>query len=518
MPMPFRSISHVLAAWLNPPAILALSTALLLTACGGGGGAAVSSGGGGGGASAGSFTLLHTSPSSIGCSGSTTCSVPLTASLGANNLVTVECFTADPVALSSVNAGGTLVPVYSASGIGSTTTGWLADGYIYPTVATAGPIVITPTAGSFGAGSGCVIREYSVSSGTPILDWAHGSTAQTVSHPYNGESPVLSGSNDLLTQTTVTPGPAATGVAAYGGWLSAALNGMAAAWSYLSNSTSTTPPSWTLSASPAEAATAGMAFATDASPCNDELLTDWSGSTSGTTATAALANASSYGLPVTGHSKIQETGWGESDSPLSAMSYQTASPPALHTPVRPCGGGKAMTGSTSFVLQYDLSNPTTQYLYFGAPAGSYACSVSTFINTTYAGTDTRNHDMLGCGSVANNFVTTQIVGTGTSAALQVECNGRGGTTNFSSRIPIANNAWYWITMQTDTRSGGSLEVYSTSTWSSMGTVTCTASGWTVAPIDTFQIGQGGATDDFPATVIQYANTRLSPAGMYPILP
>jgi len=462
---------------------------------------------------AGNFTLVQTAPSSVGCSGSTTCSIALPSSLGSGHLVAIQCYMTSPVSVTSVNAGGTLVPVFSTNS-GNNESLWSAGGYIYPSTSTAGPIVVTAT-GSIGSGSTCVLREYSVSSGAPVLDWAHASfKAGTTS--VTGETPAYSGTNDLVVQSNNTNYQITTAVSGYTDGKFDAANGPG--WADQLNTTSTTAPTWTVASGSGSAATNGMAFATNATPCTDELFVDWSGSTSGTVATAALANSSSFGMTIAGASFSQGFGWGVSNDPMTAMTYQSASPPALHTPVRICGDGLTHSGSTSFTMQYNFATPVVEYLHYGIPNPSPVTSYGEFINTTYPGSDTQNHDVSGVGSTLNNFVTLQVVGNSGSPALQIECNGGSGTTNFSSPVNISGSTWYWVTIQNNPSTGGRFSVYSTSTWSSIGSGVCTASGWNTNAADTFQVGQGGGTGDFPSAVIQHANVRLNPSGVYPLVP
>ena len=478
----------------------------------------------GGGPSGAVFAALTNSPSSLGdCTGTgTTCSLTLASSLPAGAFAYIHCLTSTSgyAALQSVNVGGTLVPIYSATGVGDDNVGWSADAYIASTTSTAGPMVFTFTVATGGAE--CYVRPYSVSSGTPLLDWAFAEKVTATGTTQAGLTPVYTGTTDLAIQNTVGESTFSTkrdcsSVTVYGNSQCDSTNGPGAA--DLINTTSTSAPTWTYNGTLGFAHLGGAAFSTTASAaCNDVDFMTWSNSTNGTTATAALANSGNLGYPITGASTAQPNGWAGSTGTLTAMTYETASPPALHAAIRPCGSGSSSTGSTSFAMQYSFSATTAVYLSFGYLGSGTLCSFGGYINTTYAGTDTNNHDIKGCGLATDNYVTAQVVGTGSATAIQIECNGGGGTTNFSSQVTISTSTWYWVTAQDNTASGGQFEVCTDSHCGTVvGSGSCTASGWTAGPPTSWQIGQGGSTGDHPSTVIQYANDMFSAAGTYPLI-
>lgn len=468
----------------------------------------------------GSYTLTAKSPTTLGtCASGTSCAVTLAASISTGDLVTVSCMlpVAGSVMMNSVSSGGTLFPLYSASGTGDGNIGNWTNGYFIATGTVSGSITINYVA-TTGSTSECFVRDYGVSSGTPLLDWASASIPTASGASTSGLTPVLSTTKAAIVQQFQGESGFSTrrltsSVSTYGNGQIDSTNGPGVA--DLLNTTSTTAPTWTITAGTLGFADkTGMAFGTDATACQDVMFADWSGSTSGTTPTASLANASSFGYPQTGHTSIQANGW--TANTASAMSYQTATPPALHHSIKTCGDGATHSGSTSFAMQYDQSTATVGYLGFGF-MGGLTSSMGMQIYTTYAGTDTNFHDEAGVGSTTNNFVTLQVGGSGSATQLRIECNGGGGTTNFSSGITVSTSTWYWVSIQNASSTGGSIEVCSDDTCGTVvGTGTCTASGWTSRWHDTFQVGQGGGTSDFPATVFRTANVIFDGHGVYPV--
>ncbi len=470
----------------------------------------------------GTFTLLHSSPSAPGsCTGTgSTCTLTLSANFSSGDLVTIHCLTStsDSPSLVSVNEGGTLMPVYSAGGNGNNTMGIPADGYIYPSASTSSTSFVLTFTGSTG-GASCFVREYSVSTGTPVLDWANGTLPSASGTTVSGLSPTYSGTNDIVVQYAMGQSGfftvrTITNVSTYNNGQFDGINGPGVA--NLINTTSTSAPSWTASGALGFASLGGMAFATNATACSDVLFTDWHGSTSGTAVTPSLASGSSYGYSGAGASVVQSNGWTASSA--AAMTYQSATPPALNHSVRTCGDGSSHAGSTTFSMKYDFSNNTVGYMYFGAVGGNQTSWGGQVLVTGYSAADTNFHDQVGLGSVTNNFVTMQVGGSGSSVQFRIECNGGGGTTNFSSGINISTGTWYWVTFLNNTSVGGSIAVYTDDTLATQlgSTQTCTASGWTASILDTYQVGQGGGTSDFPTANLQTANSIMDLHGVFPL--
>lgn len=471
-------------------------------------------------AGAGTYVAVNNSPASLGpCTGTgTTCELTLNGAISAGNLLVIGCNTAPStcVQMQSISSGGTLVPVYSASGAGSTDIGCFEHGYVYPSTAASGPLTITFNAATRGAE--CFVRQYSVSSGTPRLDWASAQFPTASGTTQAGLAPVLTGTKDLLVQSTIGQSTFhtirdCTSVSGYGNAQCDPANGPGMA--DLLNTTSTALPTWTYSGDLEFAQLDGLAFATDATPCSDKLFVDWSGASAGTTPTVALVNASSFGLPTTGGTPAGANGWGLNS--VDAMTYQTASPPALHASIRTCGDGAVHGGATTNVMKYDFSNTNPGYLAFNFTGGQVTSAGGYFYVSGYSGADTIYHDTFGLGSATNNYITFQIGGTGSNVVARLECNGGGGTTNFSAPIPISLDTWYWRTIQNDTSTGGQIKVCTDSTCGTVvGSASCTASGWTVSPSSSFQVGQGGGTTDFPAAYILSTDEILDPSGTFPV--
>jgi hypothetical protein len=342
----------------------------------------------------GSFTLVHSSPATIGCSGTSTCSVALTGPMSANNLATVQCIAGSAVTISSVSAGGTLIPVASTES-GSSSTGYNTGGYIYPTTATAGPIVVTFSA-AMGSGTSCNIREYSISAGTPQLDWAH-STLNTGTTSLLGETPVFGGSNDLVVQSASTSYGRVSAISSYtdGAFNASGSRGFADSL----NTTSTTAPKWTVTTGSGNAAISGMAFATDATPCVDVAFLDWSGGTNGNVPTAATLAASTHGYADTA---------GLWSAPGSAQTYSTGSVHDLIHPLGPVCGNRATYTTQSMKLHTNLAvSSTTGSSSINLPATNNAVSIGCWFKNTLESTNTHQY-LYGPGirtSSSNDFMT-----------------------------------------------------------------------------------------------------------------
>lgn len=300
-------------------------------------------------AGVGSFTHIQAFPTSVGCSGSTTCSMALPASLTAGSLVTIQCYVTNSVQISSVNVGGTIVPVYSASGEGNTNTLFPASGYIVSASATAGPVVVTFT-GAMGAGTTCYGHEFSYDTGTPKLDWA-ASRLHSGTTSVTGETPVFSGTKDVQVQDNNTDYQVTTAVAGTG-WTGGkfdASNGPG--WAYKINSIDTTAPTWTISSGSGNAASNGFAFATDATTCNDVALIDFSGGTATNNLTQATLRTSTFG---------GQGDWGTATgTPAASETFQTAAHVDLINAFSTCNGHK--TGAGTLGLKFDTSASTSYY-------------------------------------------------------------------------------------------------------------------------------------------------------------
>lgn len=387
----------------------------------------------------GNFTLVQTAPTSVGCAGSTTCSVALPSSLSASNLATLQCHTTNPVAVVSANVGGTVTPIYSATGNGNVNTLYPAYGYIYPTSSTAGPMVIT-FSGSIGAGSTCVVREYSLSSGTPFLDWASGrlnSYSSLTSIP--GLTPVFSGTNDLEVQMENNDQVITTAVTG-SGWGNGkfdATNGPG--WAAKANSATTTAPGWTVTSSSGVAAVSGMAFGTDATSCTDIGLMDSSGGTNAATVTTTTLNNSTFGGTGAG-----TWGAGTGTGPTT-LTWATAAQHNLLTSISTCDGHKTGSGTLGVKIAADVS--TSFYLQFAwnAVADSFSCG-SWFVPHILT-SDAQFYEQSACMTAntgSSDFVRVMVSAGQIYIATQADAR---GNPVFGTKYSFTQDAQYWTTTQ-----------------------------------------------------------------------
>lgn len=453
----------------------------------------------------GTFTLVQSFPTAVGCSGSTTCSMALTSSLGTGNLVTIQCYTANAVAIQSVNVGGTIVPIYSVA-TGNTNSFFPTVGYIVSSASTAGPIVVT-FASAMGAGSTCYGREDSLSAGTPKLDWAHG-TLKAGTTTCTGETvSTLSGSNDYIVQSNNTDYSLQVSGSAspYVNYKVDATNGPA--WANRLNSISSTAPSWTGLTGSGNCATTGAAFATDATACNDEAFIDFSGGTNTNTVTVTPLTNSTFGYPTTG----ANNGWDVTASAAGITFATGAAFGSLHTNRRLCGTGATVTGTSTLGVQYDMSNAAKALARFGFNGSGTKASAGFFYKTGL--TTQTNEDQIGFLPTGVNASVGIQFHNGT---VQLECFG--GSVTTTTVATISSNTWYWVTFQIDTGVGGAATVYETSTWTSVGSNTCGAGGWTATAPNRFVIGRFGGSSDTPAVNSLFSNIFIDASGAYPLLP
>lgn len=455
-------------------------------------------------AAVGTFALSHTSPTAVGCSGTTTCSIALSSSLAANNLATIQCYFTNAVSVKTANVGGTIVPVAS-TGSGNTNTLFSSSGYIYPTAATAGPVVVTASA-DIGAGSTCVLREYTVSAGTPRLDSAHAALKAGTTSVTGETLATLSGTNDLLVQSNNTDYQLTTAVATYGNGKFDATNGPG--WADRQNTVSTTAPTWTITSGSGNAATNGMAFATNATACNDEMFLDLDAATNGATFLTTTLSTSTFGYPTTG----TNNGWSLGTTPTTGMTSVTGNLSNLHTAVRTCGDGTSHTNSGGLHLHYDLSTTTNTYIQFEYLGASTKSSIGFFYQTSVV-SNAGQFDSGGIFMGSGPYVITGHQG----SDYIIECGG-GGVNKSTVLASMAANTLYWVTVQMDTAVGGSAAVYDTSTWTQVGSNTCAASGWAVSLPSILRIGRTGSDPTRPADTYDMSGFRLNASGTYPLLP
>ena len=457
----------------------------------------------------GNFALVATSPATPGCSGSTTCAITLTSSLGANHLATLECYLTNPTYVASLSAGGTAVPVWSATGRGNANSLYPASAYIYPTSATAGPITLTFGA-NIGTGSTCVMREYSVSTGTPILDWAK-QELKAATTTATGETPIFTGTKDLVVQANNTDYQYTTAVATYGDGKFDGFNG--GAWADLLNTTSTTPPTWTITSGSGNAATNGMAFATNATACNDEVFSTFEGGTSGNNLAAATLAPSTFG---------GNGAWGTeggSNIVSGALTYQSAAQMNLLNTFNSCDGHKTGSGSVGYKFNTALSTAD----YFPYVWGTSSASISNTVCAGYwfvpniATSDTGYYafNALTAQPAAADFASLMVH----SGSIYIETSTNpNGVPDVGSFYSYTQGTQYWVTEQFQKYINAStyhtLNIYS-STGTLLSTQQKVASSTAGGQPQQFYLGRGGDSGTTSGSYVYMDNLKLDFSGSCP---
>jgi hypothetical protein len=350
------------------------------------------------------------------------------------------------------------------------------------------------------------MREYSVSTGTPILDWAK-QELKAATTTATGETPVFTGTKDLVVQANNTDYQYTTAVATYGDGKFDGVNG--GAWADLLNTTSTTPPTWTITSGSGNAATNGMAFATNATACNDQTLIDFSGGTNGTTMSAALLNSSAFG----GAGSFGTA----SGSPATAMTFSTSAHQNLLTTFNSCDGHK--TGSSTLGLNFDLSATTAYYIPYGWNPFNNNASAGYWFYTNIATSDAGYYSFTGIrGDLGSDSMGLMVH----SGSLYLEAAGNpNGAPDTGSFFSYTANTWYWISEQYQTYvnagSAHHFNIYSaTGTLLSAQTKASKSTGSTQP--DNVGIGRGGDSGITAGAYIQISNLKIDYSGTFPLLP
>lgn len=358
--------------------------------------------------------------------------------MATGNLGTIQCQTANPIYIASVTVGGTATPVWSATGYGIVATGYSETAEILSTTSTAGPIVINFSA-SAGAGATCVIREYSVSAGTPKLDWAKGASptfSSVTSVP--GLTPVFSGSNDVGVQMGNTSVVAISGVTGTG-WANGKFDATDfPGWADKQNSINTTPPGWTITpSSSGTISISGMDFATDATACSDVALMDSTAGTNAANVSAANLNSSTFGSPGT---------WGAGGGTVAgAVTWATAAQHNLLTTTSNCSDHK--TGAGTLGVKIDASVATSGYFKHSWTGFNDSFSCSYWYVPHVVTSDPQFYALSACW-VENNL-GSDFVSTMTAAGniyLETSANANGNP-NIGTKFGFTQDVLYRIKVQ-----------------------------------------------------------------------
>ena len=452
----------------------------------------------------GTFALVATSPATPGCAGVINCAITLSASLGTNHLATLQCYTTTQTYITSISAGGTAVPVFSATGATNTNNLFGSSAYVYPTTATAGPITVNFGGAGIGTGGSCLLREYSVSTGTPILDWAK-QDLKTATTTVAGETPIFSGTNDLVVQQSKTNYQLTTAVTLYadGKYDLTHYPG----WADLLNTTNATAPVWTTSAG--SAAENGMAFATNATACNDEVLSTFEGGTSGINLTAATLANSTYG---------GNGAWGTeggSNIVFGALTYQSAAQMGLLNTFNSCDGHKTGSGSVGFKMNTALS--TADYIpYAWGTISNTVCAGYWFVpNIATSDTGYYAFGALTAQPAAADFAGLMVH----SGSIYIETSTNpNGVPDVGSFYSYTQGAQYWVTEQFQKYVSSStyhtLKIYS-STGTLLSTQQKVASSTAGGQPQQFYLGRGGDSGTTSGSYIYMDNVKLDFSGACP---
>lgn len=449
-------------------------------------------------AAAPTFTV-NTAAHNFACS-ATTCTVTMT--LTAGHTYTAEAHAANAVTLQSASSGGTWLP-YASCASGNTNAFFSSCMVLIS--ASSGSNPVFTFSGNDGTGTTMNVRDVTATGGTPAVDFAHASlTPFAATTTATGETPVVSGTAEYIAQTENNDAVVTTTATVYGNKVFDPASG---GWAD-QNGTGTTPPVWGWSGSNSgNANTEVVALEIGGTACADEAFIDGTGGTNGTTVTAALITSSEFGYPRTG----ANNGGGITVNPATGMTFVTGNLSNLHTSVHTCDG-VTHTNSGGLHFHYDLSTTTNKAATF-AWLGSKTLASAGFFYQTSLGNDSNQYDqfyitMSGAGGINFKHVNNDVL---------IECFG--GATNSGTVVTtLASNTLFWVTMQINTAVGGSAQVYETSTWTSVGSGTCTASGWTASTPAGVQWGRPGAEAGRPAATSDFAGIRINAAGTYPLGP
>ncbi len=456
--------------------------------------------------------------SSADCTDATTCTVTLTGSIGAGDLLLIAASTVYPdssnngtdVDVSSISNCGTWQSGYSLQAVAYAGVGSTQVGYVYPATATAGPCVVTFTATSGGAN--VVIYDYPVLGGaTPVLDCVNSYyNGVAVTSPFAGTGCVLSGNDAVL-----SVGRSATGVTAVSSpWTNAvfdtAESGMGAASQV--NVTSVTAPTWTASGA-TNSVGATIAVGVNTTPCVKWGYMDSSAGTNGAalvggpSGTGTLS-ASSFGMPGAGTWAARN--W-EYIPQGSNLTYSTAAfKPLINSPARFCTGGETYPNASTLGINIATSSTNFEFvqLFFpGWDESPLAAQVSTtssacvpFYTTIPANSTAWGSDMIDIRPAGSDldFIDIAMFGNGTNLYMAYETPLLGAGHNPTD---ISPNTWYYACVQMNAGATHYAAIYDSS-GTQLGT--------------TFSSGSKGTSPANVGTVLEYGELsgNVKPADGY----
>jgi trimeric autotransporter adhesin len=222
---------------------------------------------------------------------------------------------------------------------------------------------------------------------------------------------------------------------------------------------------------------------------------DFEASTDGTIATTDILAASTHcgnGL------------WSLTPTTLTGLTISTDAQQLLPSPVTTCGTQYTDAGSTRG-LRYDISQ-TNQYAAYTWLTPSTSASAGFFFKITVS--DQNFYSVFGITAGAGDYAVLHIQG----GMMSLETS-----SGVSDPIPISPNVWYWITMQYNAGGTHYMQVYDTTTWSLLGSVSRAATG-NFAP-EGIAIGRPGGETGYPLGYWYYDNIVIDYlTAQFPILP
>ena len=391
------------------------------------------------------ITLVNHSQS-VSCGNATTCSVALEGPVSHGNFLVITAWAINPVHVLSISAGGTFVDGYVRNGTAAT-RGFLSGGYVSSTATTRGPIVVNFSGATGGAQVN--IREYSVSSGTLVLDATGDILSKPTPNPIVAPTVTLTGTNDLIVSWAGASTNIASVASPYGD-ADIANDETGSGTADLLNTTTGTAPSWSAVNPATAAASASLAFGFQPHPCDNMALMDSRGGVAGNVMTPPGLNASTRGAGDTGNTR-DNWSWNLVNTG-SAFSWSTAAHRPLVNGLRFCSGGATYVDGSSLGVEYNTSNGSGQYAqmmfpgtwYETVPFVSNTASAGIWFYTSLPQTATVNADIFTIFGSSGGYINVILFGNGNNLVLKCEMSIEGCTTSLPV---IQSNTWYWITLQ-----------------------------------------------------------------------
>jgi uncharacterized protein YjdB len=186
------------------------------------------------------------------------------------------------------------------------------------------------------------------------------------------------------------------------------------------------------------------------------------------------------------------------------MTISTNAQKQLPSPVTTCGAQYTDAPGTRG-LQYDMSQ-TGRYAAYKWSTTSSSASVGFFYKITVS--DQNYYSVFAITASGGDYTVPHIQG----GSMYLET-----VTGVSNPIPMSPNVWYWITMQYNAGGTHYMQLYDTTSWTLLGSVTRAASG-NYKP-NGIEIGRAGSEPGYPAAYWYYDNIIVDYVrATFPILP